>query len=847
MPRAVGQECEFESFLDAIPGDIFGDTSIFKTAIKISGYQDKLPSPKSDVSITLLVPTNGAWLRMLWDNGLFIPIISKVGDALPATVLYNTMLGTVSPDQIQQFSKENPGSSPSIYGLLSGKPGYNIQYWSAEKDDKTAYYFSPEGTLNDGVAETFRPVQVCNSWIYFTNKVLIPTQNGKLGDVEKVSIPENLPWEQGSSSPKEDPAPAAAAPAAEEAEIPAILPPRAAAPLPDEIAIPIILPAAAPAQNKDVCLIPDPDLIAGPPQAVAPAAEIVTGEAPLARAPAAEIPSVELPIEQPTDCNTTFADEARKAGLGILATALSQESIKNQLPDPSESNTLFAPIDNAFFTVLTDLGISITDALALGDKLAGVILYHVHPDEALSLDQVRERQTLTTELGLRLNEPDKYVIGVQSDQDSTRLTSLRPGDIATITQELQVCSTSILVIDKVLLPAENVNSLPDPGQAPVVTNRQLEVPQQPELISVDSPRAILDGGIAFATGPLQGCSITLEAEGTTLTATTDTDGRFTFEGIPQCAIETGIIVLPKAEGQQESCIDSATRLPPPYALVADLYNLMNNLTSTPSVANPLNLSPLSTLLSSATLGSSSANGVSHVTNEIAALLGLKSQEEAVMSPGRSSNMNLLSANSQSLVTSLLGGTTLKAFLANIVNLEEGVLAIDNVIASKLQDKINLSDPSQVQSIIQEAMELFSNGPALSSRKLRQDTIPPEYLSAISQSIAEVNRISKSVVYDNSIPADRRDEVLSNCTAVSQTSIAPAIEQLGAGELSLSDFQSNYNPSSIASMIGYINVPSPSPELADPTTEPATVVAQQSDSAIPMIPILTFILMQYYIM
>eukprot|EP00889_Picochlorum_renovo_P003980 jgi/Picre1/31010/NNA_006368.t1 len=810
MPRAVGQECEYESFLDAIPGDIFGDTSIFKTAIKISGYQDKLPSPKSDVSITLLVPTNGAWLRMLWDNGLFIPIISKVGDALPATVLYNTMLGTVSPDQIQQFSEENPGSSPSIYGLLSGKPGYNIQYWSAEKDDKTAYYFSPEGTLNDGVAETFRPVQVCNSWIYFTNKVLIPTQNGKLGDVEKVSIPENLPWEQGSSSPEEDPAPAAAAPAAEESEIPAILPPPAAAPLPDEITIPIILPAAEPAQNKDVCLVPDPDLIAGPPQAVAPAPEIVTGEAPLAGAPpAVEIPSVEVPIEQPADCNTTFADEARKAGLGILATALSQESIKNQLPDPSESNTLFAPVDNAFFTMLTDLGISITDALALGDKLAGVILYHVHPDEALSLDQVRERQTLTTELGLRLNEPDKYVIGVQSDQDSTRLTSLRPGDIATITQELQVCSTSILVIDKVLLPAENVNSLPDPGQAPVVTNRQLEVPQQPELISVDSPRAILDGGIAFATGPLQGCSITLEAEGTTLTATTDTDGRFTFDGIPECAIETGIIVLPKAEGQQESCIDSATQLPPPYALVADLYNLMNNLTSKPSVANPLNLSPLSTLLSSATLGSSSTNGVSHVTNEIAGLLGLKSQEEAVMSPERSSNMNLLSANSQSLVTSLLGGTTLK-------------------------------------SIIQEAIELVSNGPALSSRKLRQDTIPPEYLSAISQLIAEVNRISKSVVYDNSIPADRRDEVLSNCTAVSQTSIAPAIEQLGAGELSLSDFQSNYNPSSIASMIGYINVPSPSPELADPTTEPATVVAQQSD-AIPMIPILTFIFMQYYIM
>jgi hypothetical protein len=36
---AVAQECEYSSFLDAIPGNIFGDTSIFKTAIKLSGYQ----------------------------------------------------------------------------------------------------------------------------------------------------------------------------------------------------------------------------------------------------------------------------------------------------------------------------------------------------------------------------------------------------------------------------------------------------------------------------------------------------------------------------------------------------------------------------------------------------------------------------------------------------------------------------------------------------------------------------------------------------------------------------------------------------------------------------------------
>jgi hypothetical protein len=39
VPLVLGQECEYESFLDAISGNIFGDTSIFKQAVKLSGYE----------------------------------------------------------------------------------------------------------------------------------------------------------------------------------------------------------------------------------------------------------------------------------------------------------------------------------------------------------------------------------------------------------------------------------------------------------------------------------------------------------------------------------------------------------------------------------------------------------------------------------------------------------------------------------------------------------------------------------------------------------------------------------------------------------------------------------------
>lgn len=39
IPVVLSQECEYDSFLDAISGNIFGDTSIFKQAVKLSGYQ----------------------------------------------------------------------------------------------------------------------------------------------------------------------------------------------------------------------------------------------------------------------------------------------------------------------------------------------------------------------------------------------------------------------------------------------------------------------------------------------------------------------------------------------------------------------------------------------------------------------------------------------------------------------------------------------------------------------------------------------------------------------------------------------------------------------------------------
>eukprot|EP00890_Picochlorum_soloecismus_P006328 jgi/Picsp_1/6697/NSC_04039-R1_hypothetical protein CHLNCDRAFT_144241 [Chlorella variabilis] len=781
---AFAQDCEYSSFLDAIPGNVFGDTSIFKTAIKISGYQDKLPDPSSNVAITLLVPTNGAFLKMLWDNGFFIPIISKVGDALPATVLYNTMLGSIPPEQVALKTSQDPGSSSSIYGLLSGNAAYNLEYYAEQKDGETFYYFRPEG-LNGAVAETKRPVKVCNSWVYFTNRVLVPSSNGKLGEVVSVTIPENLPWSDNSGE-RDEPVGSPLSPALPQAIVPST----------EEQ--PPLVPAVPP--SPPVCQVPDPELVVAPPGAI-----VDFGGEPSAVVDQTLV--VEDPASMVSSCNTTFADAARDAGLGLLATALSQEAISSRLPDPSLPNTLFAPVDTAFFNMLTDLGISITDALGLGDKLAGVILYHVHPNEALSAAQIQQKESLTTALGQTLGQTDMYTIGVQNDANGAKLVGRRPGNVATITQELQVCGASVLVIDSVLVPAENIESLPDPGPQTVEV-RNFEISSAEMESAVTQPRSaggILTGGIASGIGALADCLVELTAVDAKLNATTDSSGRFSFDSIPECAIETGLLELPTDDRQFANCRDLTTGLPPPYTFIADLSNLLGNLTSMPSTENPINLNALSTLLSSLTLGASSSEGITAVTDEIAGLLGFDSAQGAVLGDFinniTSNDWSLTSiiANSQALVSSLLGANSIEALIPGI-DFDEAVSAIDEVIASGLQSLLDLSDPQQIQAIIETAIREIQPDDGSRKRQLLQGSRNNDSLGPISKSIADINSMMKEYAASNSNnPADVAS-FLGKCVDLSQSQIAPAIREVGTGVLASKDFQSSFGTFQLRQMV-----------------------------------------------
>jgi len=327
----TGQECQYNSFADVLSGR--GDTFLFKTALGLSGYQvipstpppspshaithpakvsylipqDKLPSPSSDIAITMLVPSNKALLSLLWKNGFFLPVITSVSSDLASTMLYNVLLGALTPDQIISYTDQSMGTAPTVYGLLAGSNGYNMQYYSNEDGGNRNYYFKP--TVNGGLAGATTAIQVCNSWIYVTDEMVVPSSDEKLSGVQTVTIPDNLPWGPSSSSSSPAPSPPVAAPAP-------ILPP------------------------------PPPS----PPACIIPGGQTPVGDNTTATPPAA-LPAAPAPAP----CNTTFAAEANAAGLSILSTALGQPSIAAALPDPSQPNTLFAPVDTAFLSMLTTL------------------------------------------------------------------------------------------------------------------------------------------------------------------------------------------------------------------------------------------------------------------------------------------------------------------------------------------------------------------------------------------------------------------------------------------------------------------------------------------------------------
>lgn len=825
--------------------------------------QDKLPSPSGPISITLLVPTNKAFLSMMWKNGLFIPVLDKVGDALPATVLYNAIVGAISPEQMRNYTKSNMGSAPSAYGLLGGVANSNLGYYAEQADEDTWFYYFQPG-MNGGLAGAGTVIPVCNSFIYVTDEVLVPSSDEKLGGVQAVTIPDSL----FGGPPAETPAPT---------------PDPAATPAPTVVADPTVVvtdptvtdPTATTAPTDPVCVIPTPGTTTP-----APTPEPTPTPAPVV------VPEPVAAVE-PVACDTTLADAAKANGLTILSTALSQPSLGNQMPNAGLPTTFFAPVDTAFLSLLTVLNISITDALALGDKLAGVILYHIHPDEALTIAALSQRQSLTTELGFRMNDASQYTVGVASTASGVQVSGKRTGNVANVQKEFTLCGSTVLVIDQVLLPAETVETLPSPGPAataapaPVDTPAPVETPApaattapvggvtpveplskssvvdgQVKLEAADIPglisgvTGILDGGVASGVGQFIDCMVNLTAAGTTLSTTTDANGRFSFANIPECALQDAVVTLPAGVDQLATCIDTATGLQPPFSLSALLSNFLGafngSAPSAASASDPFQLSPLTSMLSP--LGLSGANtsafDLSGLTSAMASVLGFDNQTEAAFGDlfdgllsGDSDSLTSVLSNVQALVSQVIGGNVISELLPGI-DINQAIDAINQIMSGNVEGFLgNLTDPSTIQNILQQAfnglqgllgsgggsgdilgdiMDSFSS--ITGGRKMKQAPAPQQdvsaILAAVAQPLALLNKIAKDAAAEANLTAEEAAKVASRVARVAQLRLAPAAADLARGQLTISDFQTTYSTDNVVKAV----------KMEQVTVEPATVIA-----------------------
>lgn len=141
--------------------------------------------------------------------------------------------------------------------------------------------------------------------------------------------------------------------------------------------------------------------------------------------------------------------------LSTLVGAIEAENITT-FSDPTLEATVFAPNNDAFNTLLSNLSLTLDDLLSHQDALTTILNYHVVPGSVVLSSQITNGMQFTTANGLVLNatnnESGIYIIGENSAAKIVQANILVSGD-----------RSVIHIIDTVLLP--NVSALNLTGAA----------------------------------------------------------------------------------------------------------------------------------------------------------------------------------------------------------------------------------------------------------------------------------------------------------------------------------------------------------------------------------------------
>lgn len=546
-------------------------------------------------------------------------------------------------------------------------------------------------------------------------------------------------------------------------------------------------------------------------------------------------------------CDKTWIDVAKENNLSLLATILGQGDISSLLPPPGSDYAILAPVDSAFFALLSQLGISISDALGLKDKLAGLLLYHALPGRQINLAE-ETRTEVPTALGQATNDEASYTIGLEKnegegeDASSSLYPVLRgkfPDNLARISKEVEVCGSKVYIVDAVLVPGTSVDDLP-------------------EITSFDAPGGGTTTDVVPSSPPLEGgadgelFAKTLKIEATSIggwytnctaialkpsppTPTTD-NNKFAGIGVTDdqgssivdcrlvrwwefndcsAAERVYLTISDDDDGSSSTttaCVDSWSGLPLPFTMLSVRPPIVagtDNGTSTDisTVAVPVILSPVVTLASIISVPPPSSTSSSTLSpgEMLASMMGMTVEES-------SEGFSVKVANSQLIVTITAGGEAICGLSSTNTAIPQCHAAVLEALAQDVsggddgEEVTRLDDASYVGRLLNDALSVLllndggngTNGTAASSEESKAvidlASVPISIMNAFTLQVlqAQQERGQDSLL--------QMTELVAKVAAVGQSSLAPAVGEVARGEMSGSEFEEMFSQENMAALI-----------------------------------------------
>ncbi|CAL8466019.1 g5555 [Coccomyxa elongata] len=307
-------------------------------------------------------------------------------------------------------------------------------------------------------------------------------------------------------------------------------------------------------------------------------------------------------------CPQAFLDTANKQNLTFLVQAIQAGGLTSELPDFAVPSTAFAPVNGAFYKIITGTDYGLDKLATAGTRLKSVLLYHISPNGSLTLDQLGAAGNLTTVLGQDLNASYPLLAGVNSTNGAV-VDGLFPGNSANILGSFTVCNSTVYLVDTVLLPAASLEAIPQintttatsaaqPVAAPALAPKTGPVSAQslpaarplPAIAAAPAARPAATGaaaanapvlnGAAFGAGWYTGCPVTYQAGQTTGQATTNNAGAFAIPVPGATSFSNGLVSL---AANSPGCVDALTKLPPPFSMGALVPPAKGGQAPTPAV------------------------------------------------------------------------------------------------------------------------------------------------------------------------------------------------------------------------------------------------------------------------